>query len=230
MTNGAYLMMYRINTFPYLPITPEETEEINLEYIENFLYEDIPGEIVSKEKITSPYPGFDILNKTKKGDYQRYRIYETPLELLIIKLGGKQGYVKQYGDSIFNTLEIKQVTTGMEEFNSPNKGFKVMFPKYRTATNVSLAGKKLLQGKSDGITYFLQETVVNSTNYIEDDKFEAQFIVEEFAQNQKLQLKDGYLSKKPYQSYTALAQDTINNTAMYLHSVMRNNKFRIYQI
>ncbi|ALM21056.1 hypothetical protein AAT17_07380 [Nonlabens sp. MIC269] len=225
MTNGAYLMMYRINTFPYLPITPEETEEINLEYIENFLYEDIPGEIVSKEKITSPYPGFDILNKTKKGDYQRYRIYETPLELLIIKLGGKQGYVKQYGDSIFNTLEIKQVTTGMEEFNSPNKGFKVIFPKYRTATNVSLAGKKLLQGKSDGITYFLQETVVNSTNYIEDDKFEAQFIVEEFAQNQKLQLKDGYLSKNPYQSYTALAQDTINNTAMYLHSVMRNNKY-----
>ena len=86
MANGAYLAITRINTFDYLnkkPIT-------KLKEIDNLLFEDIPGEIIEKTYFDLPYKGIKILNRTKKGDYQKYIIYKTTLEIIIVKLGGKK--------------------------------------------------------------------------------------------------------------------------------------------
>ena len=86
MTNGGYLAITRINTFDYLSKKPKDY----LKKIDDLLFEDIPGEIISKETISVPFEGIKIVNKTKKDDYQRYLICKTPLEIIIVKLGGKK--------------------------------------------------------------------------------------------------------------------------------------------
>lgn len=65
MTNGAFLTISRFNLLEFLP----SEDNITLERLENFLFEDIPVDIISKKIITSPFPGLSVLNKTKKGDY-----------------------------------------------------------------------------------------------------------------------------------------------------------------
>jgi uncharacterized protein YbaP (TraB family) len=63
MTNGAYLTISRINTLDYLHTYKKR---IDLDFIDNVLFEDIPGDIIKKENLIQPYPGFAITNKTKK--------------------------------------------------------------------------------------------------------------------------------------------------------------------
>ena len=72
MTNGAYLTVNRISRFLYLP---NEKDNITLKDIDDLLYEDIPGDIIKKKELTTPYPGISIVNKTKKGEFQKYHYY-----------------------------------------------------------------------------------------------------------------------------------------------------------
>jgi hypothetical protein len=58
------------------------------------LYENIPGKIISKKSIEkNSYKGFDIVNRTRRGDLQRYNIFITPFEILIFKMSGNDDYV-----------------------------------------------------------------------------------------------------------------------------------------
>ena len=41
--------------------------------------------------------GFDITNKTRRGDLQRYNIFITPFEVLVFKMSGKENYVEGRG-------------------------------------------------------------------------------------------------------------------------------------
>ena len=56
----------------------------------------------------------------------------------------------------------------------------VHFPEYMITENLENAGQKLIQGKVDNNYYFLKEGAFNDTFYIEEDKFEAKFIVTNF--------------------------------------------------
>ena len=40
-------------------------------------------------------------NKTKKGEFQKYHIYQTPLEIIIMKFAGRSDFVLQHQDKIF---------------------------------------------------------------------------------------------------------------------------------
>ena len=63
--------------------------------IDSLLYENIPGKIISKTSITrNGYRGLDIINRTRRGDIQRYNIFITPFEILFFKMGGTGEYVR----------------------------------------------------------------------------------------------------------------------------------------
>ena len=64
MTNGAYLSINRLNTFEYLP---NKNDKVDLDYIKNLLYEDVPGTILEKKEFNTPFPGISILKPNKKG-------------------------------------------------------------------------------------------------------------------------------------------------------------------
>lgn len=65
-----------------------------LKVIDSLLYENIPGKILSKKSIVkNSYPGYDIINKTRRGDMQRYQVFAIATEVIIFKMSGKNDYV-----------------------------------------------------------------------------------------------------------------------------------------
>jgi uncharacterized protein YbaP (TraB family) len=223
MTNGAYLTISRINTLDYLHTYKKR---IDLDFIDNVLFEDIPGDIIKKENLIQPYPGFAITNKTKKGDYQKYHIYKTPLELVVIKFGGKLDFVKLYEQEVFNSIEFLPNSKKLQLFTAPFNKYEVLFPEHIIANNLKNPGKTLLQGTDGKSFYFLQESPVFDTDYIEEDKFEAQFIVDEFIEELDYKKEEGALEKMPYYSYRATAiMDSITKTKLQLKSVIKDGSY-----
>jgi uncharacterized protein YbaP (TraB family) len=223
MTNGAYLTISRINTLDYLFT---RKKRIDLNFIDNILFEDIPGEIIKKELLTLPYPGFAITNKTKKGDYQKYHIYKTPLELIIVKFGGKLDFVKLYEHEIFNSIELLPNSNKLQLFTAPFNKYEVLFPEHIVANNLKNPGKTLLQGTDGTSFYFLQESPIFDTNYIEEDKFEAQFTVDEFIEEMNYIKEKGALEKTPYYSYrAAVIMDSVAKTKLHLKSIIKDGSY-----
>ena len=223
MTNGAFLSISRFNLFDYLP----SENEITLDRLENFLFEDIPGDIISKEKITTPYPGLSILNKTKKGDYQKYHIYKTPLEVIIIKFGGPKNYVLDYEKEVFESIQFKTPSKTIEKFKSPYGKYEVRLPKFNVQDNLINGGNKLIQASIEEDFYFIKESINQDTYYIEEDTFEARYITESFFKD--LKIKDsisGKFNNEAYKSYEAIARfDLVSNRKIYLKTIVKDGSY-----
>ena len=93
MSNGAYYMVTRINTNSILW---GHNEDVVLRKIDSVIYENIPGKILSKQSITkNGYKGFEVTNRTRRGDFQRYNIFVTPFEVILFKMSGNEDYVNE---------------------------------------------------------------------------------------------------------------------------------------
>ncbi|MBK6379908.1 MAG: TraB/GumN family protein [Chitinophagaceae bacterium] len=91
MANGAYYLVTRIKT--HAAFLGQNEKDV-LSKVDSILYENIPGKILSKKVISkNGYTGFDISNRTRRGDLQRYHIFITPFEVLFFKISGKENYV-----------------------------------------------------------------------------------------------------------------------------------------
>ncbi|EDP70955.1 hypothetical protein FBALC1_00687 [Flavobacteriales bacterium ALC-1] len=223
MTNGAYLTVNRISRFLYLP---NEKENISLKDIDDLLYEDIPGDIIKKETLTAPYPGISIVNKTKKGEFQKYHIYQTPLEIIIIKFAGRSDFVLKHEDKIFNSIALKSPSDSNTLFVSPNKKFEVSFPDYYITSNMDNSGKKLLEGYKDEAYYFIEEAALHDIAYIEEDSFEAKYFHHALYKNYKLsEVKGGFKAGdyKNYESYAVL--DSTSNKNLYLKTIVKDGSY-----
>lgn len=223
MTNGAFLTVSRFNLFDYLP----NDEKITLDRLENFLFEDIPGDIISKEKIITPFPGLSVLNKTKKGDYQKYQIYKTPLELVVIKFGGPKNYVLDYEKEIFNSISFKTPSKTIETFKSPFGKYQALLPEFNTQDNLKNAGNKLIQANIGDDYYFLKESVNQDTYYIEEDEFEAKYITKSFFKDLKIEDSIfGKFNNGTYKSYEAVAKfDSVSNRKIYLKTIVKDGSY-----
>ena len=223
MTNGAFLTISRFNLLEYLP----NEKNISLARLENFLFEDIPGDIISKEKITTPFPGLSILNKTKKGDYQKYHIYKTPLEVIIVKFGGPKRYALKFEKEIFESIVFKLPSNKIETFNSPYNKYQVDIPQFNIQDNLKNAGNKLIQANIGDDYYFIKESVNQDIRYIEEDAFEAKYIVENVLKNLKIEdSSSGSFKNKMYKSYEATAKfDSVSNKEIHLKSIVKDGSY-----
>jgi uncharacterized protein YbaP (TraB family)/uncharacterized protein YrzB (UPF0473 family) len=223
MINGAYLTVNRISRFMYLP---NEKDNITLKEIDDLLYEDIPGDIVRKEKLTNPYPGLSIVNKTKKGEFQKYHIYQTPLEIIIIKFAGRSDFVLQHEQKIFNSITLKKPSDNSTLFVSPNKKFQVNFPEYYVTSNMHNGGKKLLEGYKNDAYYFVEEAAVHDLSYIEEDSFEAKYFHHALYKNYKLKEENGGFKAgtyKNYESYSVL--DSTSGKNLHLKTIVKDGSY-----
>jgi len=222
MTNGAYLTITRLNTYDQFP----NEEKITLAEIDPLLYEDIPGDIISKTPLTSPFPGFSIVNKTKKGDYQKYHIYKTPLEMIIIKFGGKKDFVLQYEAEIFNSLQFRSTTENMKTYASEYDKYEFLFPANFISDNTKNIGNKLLQAHVNDEYYFFKEVFNNDISYIEEDAFEAEYIHDNFYKNLAIEKIDGKFSDYKYASYESSAIiDSLTKKRIYLKTVIKDESY-----
>ena len=189
--NGANAVITRISTFSKL-----YNKAIKNKNFDKFLFEAIPGEIISKtEIIKQGIQGLDIVNLTKTGDYQRYQIFFTPLEILIFKLDGKKNYVKYFGSEFFNSIQFNNLTDELITVSPSHKGFEVQIPKYHSFINKERAGNRLLQAiDKNGNYFFVKEVALNDTEYIEEDAFELKRIQEVFYKKLNLEQSNGNFS------------------------------------
>ena len=222
VANGAYLVITRINTYDYLP----GTKRIDLNKIDHMLYEDIPGTMVKKERITTPFPGISIVNKTKKGDYQQYHIYRTPLELIIIKFGGKLDYVLRNAEKVFSSLTLKPETPGWETVRAASGKYRMDLPGNYIADNYAQEGKKMIQSYHNGSYYFFQEAPVYDVNYIEEDHFEAAYLHDAFYKDHDLKKEEGHFVADKYSSYESVAKaDTTGQSKLYLKTIVKDESY-----
>ncbi|MEM6686888.1 MAG: TraB/GumN family protein, partial [Bacteroidota bacterium] len=222
MTNGAYLTITRLNTYDQFP----NEEKITLEEIDPLLYEDIPGDIISKESLTTPFPGFSIVNKTKKGDYQKYHIYKTPLEMIIIKFGGKKDFVLQYEQEIFGSIQFSKPSSALKTYTSKYNKYEFLFPANFISDNTKNVGNKLLQAAVENEYYFFKEVFNNDIGYIEEDAFEAAYIHDNFYKKLDIEKIDGKFVEYAYKSYESSAiLDSITQKKIYLKTVIKDESY-----
>src|SRR5882724_2314746 len=133
MENGSYYMLTRVKTHGGVG---GENEDKVMKTIDSLLYDNIPGKILQKNKILrNGYPGWDIVNKTRHGDIQRYHIIVTPFEALIFKMSGNEEYVAgKVADQFFGSIQLKESTWQWADYAPAQGGFRVLFPQSPTAS------------------------------------------------------------------------------------------------
>lgn len=222
LVNGSYVMINRIPTFSHL----KDDERYDLDKIDQLLFENIPGKILEKSRIKNgPYEGLDIKNQLKNGDYQRYHIYITPLEILIFKMGGKGEYVVHYSDTIFNSLNFTKRNTNRSVLVSPFQNFEIGIPSTYHFTNQKRKGNRLIEGV-DTLTsdyYFLKKVSLQDFNYIEQDTFELKQIQDRFYEDLNITPKFGPFTDQGLVSSAKFG--TEGGKKLYVKTLIRENDY-----
>lgn len=200
MGNGSYYYIQRINHYGGLK---GKDERYFMKRVDSLLYENIPGKIISKKNITSNtgFPGYDIVNKTSKGDIQRYHIYFSPEEIFVFKMSGVEEYVSQgpEADRFFNSISFRSMKGKTpRRCADPATGISIEFPDmytdFRSPFVKSLQQRYVTGFSPDGKNYcFLGCASLIDFSFLEEDTFELGYMADVFAKQTDLTVKE----KKP---------------------------------
>ncbi|HUH46461.1 MAG TPA: TraB/GumN family protein, partial [Arenibacter sp.] len=222
LTNGSYVMINRIPTFSNL----KKEEIYDLDKIDQLLFENIPGKILEKTRIKNgPYEGLDIRNQLKNGNYQRYHIYITPLEILIFKMGGQGEYVVQHSDTLFNSINFNQLNKNHSVFILKSQDFEVEMPATYHFSNQRRKGNRLIEGV-DTLTsdyYFLKKATLHDFNYIEQDTFELKQIQSRFYEDLDISPQYGKFKDQSLVSFADFGLD--GQKKLYLKTLIWQNDY-----
>jgi uncharacterized protein YbaP (TraB family) len=219
MSNGSYYMVTRIMTNAWMW---SNTIDDVIRKVDSLLYENVPGKIISKSVITkNGYKGFDIVNRTRRGDIQRYNIFITPFEVVFFKMGGNGDYVK-FGDEakrFFGSIQFKEnksesaiLPSAWKKYSPPSGGFAVELPHDPYIGN---DGSWLYDAadKSTGSFYRVIKTDIHIYNFIEEDSFDLGLMEESFMASDFIdkQIERRYFSYKNYPALDAKFKDKYGN-------------------
>ncbi|MBL4594102.1 MAG: TraB/GumN family protein [Flavobacteriales bacterium] len=199
LTNGTFYWVNQLSTYDYF----NGLTEINyLERIDSLLFENIPGKIISKTPISKAgFQGIDIVNKTKTGNYQRYQMYLTPLQILIFKMGGNDDFAKKHSDDFFDNIKLKGVTKNWKVISPIKTDFEIKVPDYYNIKNnnkiTSLYGHTEIEAydKKDTNYYFLKRSSLFDMSFIEEDDFELNRILDKFCEEMDIDSVDKEIQK-----------------------------------
>lgn len=216
LANGAYYLVSRIKTNA-LSLGQSEAD-VSLK-IDSLLYENIPGKIVSKKAITNNgFKGFDIHNRTRRGDMQRYNIFVTPFEIFIFKISGNGEYVEgEEGDRFFASIKLKPLHNATWlNYQAPGGTFSIKMPHTPVfANNITLRSLSKRQeyeamDKETGNSYLVMRKTIPDYSVLEEDTVELGFAEESFQRSQfiKQQKSRKFIT---WQGYTCLELVNLNN-------------------
>ena len=191
MANGSYYMVTRIKTNSQFW---GHNEEVVRKKIDSLLYENVPGKILNREEILrNGYKGLDIVNRTRRGDVQRYNIFVTPFEVIIFKMSGNGDYVQNGDESknFFGSIRLKEyitdVTTGWHPYEPSSGGFAVSLPHepFVSKNNSSLGGQSIWEYEADdkasGTNYTILRADIHNYGFAEEDSFDLGLLDESFS-------------------------------------------------
>jgi len=203
MANGSFYMVTRVQTNSLF--WGQGANEVTKK-IDSVLYENIPGKILSKTEITkNGYRGFDITNRTRRGDFHRYNIFITPFEVLFFRMGGNGDYVK-YGDEakkFFGSIQLKEFKNGgWKKFQPAFGGFSVELPQ-EPYQKISDPVQFDAEEKTTGTHFSVMRTDIHNYNFVEEDSFDLKLMDESFASSEFIEKT---LERKQYvfKGYPAL--------------------------
>lgn len=185
MANGSYYMITRIPT--QAALWGASTTDI-AKQVDSLLYENIPGKILTKKSIVcNNYQGFDIVNKTRRGDYQRNAIFITPFEVLIFKVSGTGEYVKVATEAnrFFNSIELKEYTSSnWKQFSPSFGGFEVSLPHEPFVYSANEIQYYRTVDKKTGNSFQVQRTAIHNYDFAEEDSFDLNLMEESFSSSE----------------------------------------------
>ncbi len=222
MSNGSYYMVTRIMTNAWM--WNHGIDDV-YKTIDSLLYENIPGKIISKETITkNGYKGFDITNKTRRGDLQRYNIFITPFEILFFKMSGNGDYVKNGTEAskFFGSIQLKGYKNGTEpaaatwkKYTPPYGGFAIDLPHEPYIGN---DGSWIYDAadKTTGTHYRIIRSDIHNYHFVEEDTFDLGLMDESFMSSEFIdtQLARKQITHKGYPAMDCKYKD--KNGALYL--------------
>lgn len=201
MANGSYYVVTRIQTN-----ASAWGDDINKVFkkVDSLLYENIPGRILTKQIITrNGYKGFDIVNRTRRGDYQRYNIFITPFEALFFKVSGNGEYVKTSSvDKFFASIELKEYKAQWKIVSPAFGGFEIEMP-HDPYVIKNKNWQFLANDKNTGTDYEIIRTDIHNYNFVEEDSFDLGLMEESYTASDFF---DKQLSRKQttFKGYPAL--------------------------
>ena len=184
MGNGAYYVVSRIKTDGLLS---GDNETAVYKKVDSLLYENIPGKILKKSAIVKDgYKGFDVTNRTRRGDIQRHNIIITPFEILFFKISGIGDYVQEGNEAnrFFNSIKIApNKEEGWVNYSPVTGGFQVRMPQ-TPILQKDFESDRLEYTATDNkenISYSLMKANLHNYGFIEEDTFDLNLMDESFA-------------------------------------------------
>lgn len=179
MSNGVYYMVTRIHTNSVLW---GHSEEAVLKKIDSVIYENVPGKILTRQAITkNGYKGFEVTNRTRRGDFQRYNIFVTPFEVVLFKMSGNGDYVKDgtEANQFFSSIELKNYKNEWKKWSPSFGGFEVGLPHPPVMFN---KGKWQFSAvdKSIHTGFEIIRTDIHNYSFVEEDTFDLTLMEESF--------------------------------------------------
>ncbi len=184
MGNGAYYVVSRVKTNGLML---GDDENAVYKKVDSLLYENIPGKTLKKTAIVkNGYKGFDITNRTRRGDVQRYNIFVTPFEVLVFKISGIGDYVTEGNEAgrFFSSISIKETGNGgWQTFSPATGGFAVRMPHAPVMQRDFNSDRfeYTAQDKTDNITCSVFKTGIHNYGFIEEDTFDLNLMEESYA-------------------------------------------------
>ncbi len=211
MDNGTYYMLTRVKTsaaFWGQPVTAV------VKKIDSLLYENIPGKIIHKTAIIkNGYPGFDITNRTRRGDLQRYNIIVTPFEVLVFKMSGNDNYVSgKEADTFFSSIAVRGLQNGWVQYQPAHGDFSVRLPQqphvYRNTSNTDRMDRWEYEAldSAGGSSYAIWKKDVHNYHFLEEDTFDLGLVEESIKRSELVdkQLQRKLLKKQGYDALDML--------------------------
>ncbi|MEY2830575.1 MAG: hypothetical protein RIQ33_2433, partial [Bacteroidota bacterium] len=230
MANGSYYVIARLRT--HAPFIGDDENKV-LNKMDSLLYENIPGKIITKKKInTNGFDGFEITNKTRRGDMQRCKIFVLPDEVIIFKMSGPNDYLLNgnEADSFFNSIQLKPKTeaSNFVSVTPHNAGFSISMPyqplsyfNQNTKDGVDRWEFESIDSKL-GNAYALWVSSRYSYNDIKDDSTELELMNISTYQSESVQ----YIISKKYFSYKGFNANQsvfklIDSSYLFTRNIMR---------
>jgi len=208
MANGSYYLVTRIMTNAWLwNHTPDDVYRV----VDSLLYENIPGKIIRKTGIIrNGFKGFDVLNRTRRGDLQRYNIFITPFEIIFFKMSGNGDYVKNGAEAerYFSSITFQGYKNGngnyhnMKPYTPPFGGFTVDLPHFPYTGN---DGSWIFDAAdtANGIHYRIIRTDIHNYHFAGEDTFDLGLMEESFMASEFISIRESRRQFE-YRGYPAL--------------------------
>jgi len=225
MANGSYYYIQRLN---YYGKISSQDEVYMKKRIDSLLYENIPGKIISRktEKNNLGFTYFDILNKTAKGDMQRYQIHFTGDEIFVFKMSGTEEYVTAGPENelFFGSIRFyKKEGKGNYLYSASGKNFEISFPSpYVPCNNVITLfpqGNQATATHNNDYYFFIASSLYDF-DYIEEDTFELNVMAEIFAG--QLEYKIEKTETGSFQQYPVISFKMNKDTATVYARIVIN--------